>query len=152
MNPKDIDFAQLVGKRNRAKKDELLDLVRGNTAEALASDEVWGFTLAADVGGGFGYMKISYGCLFDTGLNLTFEARVAGACSGLVGGWAGRGEMNVPPESLIGTDSDVQLIITPFALETTFWARPSKFQGVCGGGGFAIAGCAGGGSGRWLKV
>ncbi|SDY94982.1 hypothetical protein SAMN05421754_103421 [Nitrosomonas sp. Nm58] len=76
-------------------------------------------------------------CNFDNGEHLYCEGQLVS--SSVLGIWRGRGELNVPPSNLIGTDSDLQLIIRVFALEFTLWSRPSTCQGAAGSGGFSTS-------------
>jgi hypothetical protein len=76
-------------------------------------------------------------CNFDNGEHLYCEGQLVS--SSVLGIWRERGELNVPPSNLIGTDSDLQLIIRVFALEFMLRGWPSTCQGVAGDGGFGTS-------------
>jgi hypothetical protein len=148
----EFDAARFVSYRNKAKKQELLEVIDSNPRERLLSDQIWGFDVTVDASGGIGYIKVTYKCTFDSGPVLYCEGRVLGPGASVAGIWGGRGEMNVSPESLVGTQSSLQVHITIVAIETTFWAMPSSYQGVCGAGGVGITVFTGGGTGIWTQL
>jgi hypothetical protein len=77
-------------------------------------------------------------CNFDNGEHLYCEGQL-GRSPPVLDIWRGRGELNVPPSNLIGTDSTLQLIIRVFAFEFTLRGWPSTCQGVAGDGGFGTS-------------